>query len=79
MLIISDKLNKMMDVVDIYIKPIKPNKDKPEEVTGYMLMGVPVGVPKGQILGVYDSYEEAQKVLVKVADKVGAYRIKDFE
>lgn len=79
MFVISDKFNKMMDVCDVYIKPIKPNKDKPEEVTGYMLMGTPLGVQKGQILGVYETYDEAQKVLIKLSDKVGAYHISELD
>lgn len=78
MFVISDKRNKLMDVSDVYIKPIKPNKDKPEEVTGYMLMGIAIGTQKGQILGVYDTYEDAQEVLVKLADKVQAIDIKEL-
>ena len=76
MFIVSDKENKLMDVVDVYIKAMK-DKDS-NEVVGYMLMGIPLGSSRGQILAV-NTYEEAQKLLLKIAAKVEAAKVNDLD
>lgn len=76
MFIVSDKENKMMDVVDIYIKTMKDKETN--EITGYMLMGIPLGSSRGQILAVLNTYEEAQKLLKKLAAKVNATEINNI-
>ena len=76
MFIVSDKENKLMDVVDVYIKAMK-DKDS-NEVVGYMLMGIPLGSSRGQILAIVNTYEEAQKLLLKIAAKVEAAKVNDL-
>lgn len=77
MFIVSDKENKLMDVVDVYIKAMK-DKDS-NEVVGYMLMGIPLGSSRGQILAIVNTYEEAQKLLLKIAAKVEAAKVSDLD
>ncbi|HAU88404.1 MAG TPA: hypothetical protein DCW90_23900 [Lachnospiraceae bacterium] len=77
MFIVSDKENKLMDVVDVYIKAMK-DKDS-NEVVGYMLMGIPLGSSRGQILAIVNTYEEAQKLLLKIAAKVEAAKVNDLD
>mgnify|MGYP007047904620 CR=1 FL=1 len=77
MFIVSDKENKLMDVVDVYIKAMK-DKDS-NEVVGYMLMGIPLGSSRGQILAIVNTYEEAQKLLLKIAAKVEAAKVNDID
>lgn len=76
MFIVSDKENKMMEVVDVYIKAMK-DKDS-GEVTGYMLMGIPNGSARGQILAMYDKYEDAQAILKKLAKKLSALEMNEL-
>ena len=77
MFIVSDKENKLMDVVDVYIKAMK-DKDS-NEVVGYMLMGIPLGSSRGQILAIVNTYEEAQKLLLKIAAKVESAKVNDLD
>lgn len=76
MFIVSDKENKLMDVVDVYIKAMKDKESN--EVVGYMLMGIPLGSSRGQILAIVNTYEEAQRILNKIATKVDATRVADL-
>lgn len=75
--VVSDKENKMMRVVDMYIKAMKDSESN--EITGYMLMGIPDGSSRGQILAVVKTYEEAQKLLMKLAAKVNAVEINKLD
>lgn len=77
MFVVSDKENKMMSVVDMYIKAMKDSESN--EITGYMLMGIPDGSSRGQILAVVHTYEEAQKLLMKLAAKVNAVEINKLD
>lgn len=77
MFVVSDKENKMMRVVDLYIKTMKDSESN--EITGYMLMGIPDGSNRGQILAVVSTYEEAQKLLMKLAAKVNAVEINKLD
>lgn len=77
MFVVSDKENKMMRVVDIYIKAMKDSEGN--EITGYMLRGIPDGSSRGQILAVASTYEEAQKLLMKLAAKVNAVEINKLD
>ena len=77
MFVVSDKENKMMRVVDLYIKAMKDSESN--EITGYMLMGIPDGSNRGQILAVVSTYEEAQKLLMKLAAKVNAVEINKLD
>ena len=77
MFVVSDKENKMMRVVDMYIKPMEDSESN--EITGYMLMGIPDGSSRGQILAVVNTYEEAQKLLMKLAAKVNAVEINKLD
>lgn len=76
MFIVSDKENKLMDAVDVYIKAMKDKESN--EVVGYMLMGIPLGSSRGQILAIVNTYEEAQHILNKLATKVDATRVADL-
>lgn len=67
----------MMRVVDMYIKAMKDSESN--EITGYMLMGIPDGSSRGQILAVVKTYEEAQKLLMKLAAKVNAVEINKLD
>lgn len=76
MIIISDKKNKVMDVVDVYIKPRKVSGNATTETTkDFMLMGVPYGMKDGHILGVYETYEEAHQKLMTIAKEFNAYAV----
>lgn len=77
MFVVSDKENKMMRVVDMYIKAMKDSESN--EITGYMLMGIPDSSSRGQILAVVSTYEEAQKLLMKLAAKVNAVEINKLD
>lgn len=77
MFVVSDKENKMMRVVDLYIKAMKDSESN--EITGYMLMGIPDSSNRGQILAVVSTYEEAQKLLMKLAAKVNAVEINKLD
>lgn len=77
MFVVSDKENKMMRVVDMYIKAMKDSESN--EIAGYMLMGIPDGSSRGQILAVVNTYEEAQKLLMKLAAKVNAVEINKLD
>lgn len=77
MFVVSDKENKMIRVVDMYIKAMKDSESN--EITGYMLMGIPDGSSRGQILAVVKTYEEAQKLLMKLAAKVNAVEINKLD
>lgn len=77
MFIVSDKENKLMDVVDVYIKAMKDKESN--EVVGYMLMGIPLGSSRGQILAIVNTYEEAQRLLMRVANKVSAAKINELD
>lgn len=77
MFIVSDKENKLMDVVDVYIKAIKDKESG--DVTGYMLMGIPFGSSRGQILAIVNTYDEAQELLNKIAAKVNAVKVAELD
>ena len=77
MFIVSDKENKLMDVVDVYIKAMKDKESG--DVVGYMLMGIPFGSNRGQILAIVDTYDEAQELLNKIATKVNATKVSELD
>ncbi len=77
MFIVSDKENKLMDVVDVYIKATKDKESG--DVTGYMLMGIPLGSSRGQILAIVNTYDEAQELLNKIAAKVNATKVAELD
>lgn len=77
MFIVSDKENKLMDVVDVYIKAMKDKESG--DVVGYMLMGIPLGSNRGQILAIVNTYDEAQELLHKIATKVNATKVSELD
>lgn len=74
MFVLSDKKNKLVDVSDVYIK-VRETKDEEGTSKDFMLLGVPIGSSNGQILGVYPTYADAQKNLLKLAEVINAYEI----